>query len=536
MEEGKEELKRRRKYRMWYVLALTFWTAVLKWESSRVAGFNSYTARFKKNTIQCQINNYRLTIKLSKHWKSNLDGFKVRTWGSGELQCTDAIPKRPFTGVWDTDTIVTENRPLYGNFLGCRCKTHQALSHPVREAAAAGAERAGGTPSAARRALPRRRAPASPAAVRSLFYVPLRPAASGSAGGRRRGRSPARPPPTPHTAGLCLPLSRAAAVPRQRDRGGGGGGTQERRKRERGGEKGRTDMSPSPPPSLTAPSPPAARSLPNDPGSPEGRGQRGVPSPTPRDEANPLPWVRGPLPPASPPPPPAGRVREGAGGPGGGRDPRRAAATLRGSAGGRAAAALRCRPLPMRMRICFLPKRREKSEEMVRPMAAPARGWAAAQGARERGSAARLLSALTDPSASEAAGCWGAGARPAAPTYKGQAAATTAAAAGLWPGNLARSFSATSRSPRPPRLQRGQNHVTLATSLPAAEPPSAARPQRPTAAGTTSPGMHCARPAPGPFYRLPRAHGGGCSRGPPFPPRRGFRPPGARPRAARREM
>lgn len=35
---------------------------------------------------------------------------------------------------------------------------------------------------------------------------------------------------------------------------------------------------------------------------------------------------------------------------------------------------------PMRMRICFLPKRREKSEEMVRPMAAP--GWgAAAQGA-----------------------------------------------------------------------------------------------------------------------------------------------------------
>lgn len=36
----------------------------------------------------------------------------------------------------------------------------------------------------------------------------------------------------------------------------------------------------------------------------------------------------------------------------------------------------------MRMRICFLPKRREKSEEMVRPMAAPARGWAAAQAAR----------------------------------------------------------------------------------------------------------------------------------------------------------
>lgn len=54
----------------------------------------------------------------------------------------------------------------------------------------------------------------------------------------------------------------------------------------------------------------------------------------------------------------------------------------------------------MRMRICFLPKRREKSEEMVRPMAAPARGWAAAEGG---GSAARLLSALRDPSASEEA-------------------------------------------------------------------------------------------------------------------------------------
>lgn len=31
---------------------------------------------------------------------------------TGELKCIDAVPKRPFTRVRDTDTAVTETRPL----------------------------------------------------------------------------------------------------------------------------------------------------------------------------------------------------------------------------------------------------------------------------------------------------------------------------------------------------------------------------------------------------------------------------------------
>lgn len=56
---------------------------------------------------------------------------------------------------------------------------------------------------------------------------------------------------------------------------------------------------------------------------------------------------------------------------------------------------------PMRMRICFLPKRREKSEEMVRPMAAPAAlgGGGGAPRGGEREGARPGRCAHTDPSA-----------------------------------------------------------------------------------------------------------------------------------------
>lgn len=69
-------------------------------------------------------------------------------------------------------------------------------------------------------------------------------------------------------------------------------------------------------------------------------------------------------------------------------------------------------PSPIRMRICFLPKRREKSEEMVRPMAASAAlgggGGALREGGREGARPGRC--ARTDPSAREGSPAAAAGA------------------------------------------------------------------------------------------------------------------------------
>lgn len=157
------------------------------------------------------------------------------------------------------------------------------------------------------------------------------------------------------------------------------GGTGERRarqggEREHGGRKGRANTARSTHPSLPA-------ALPTAP-QPMGRAERGVRAPQPGTGR--LPALTRGLP---------SLVR---------RDP---------VARPRPGRAPRC-PSPMRMRICFLPKRREKSEEMVRPMAAPAAlgggGGALREGGREGARPGRC--ARTDPSALEGSPAAAAGA------------------------------------------------------------------------------------------------------------------------------
>lgn len=57
VEEGREKLKAEEEIPMQYVLALTFWTIIWKWESSRTIGSNSYTVRVK-GTDNLKINGY----------------------------------------------------------------------------------------------------------------------------------------------------------------------------------------------------------------------------------------------------------------------------------------------------------------------------------------------------------------------------------------------------------------------------------------------------------------------------------------------
>lgn len=142
------------------------------------------------------------------------------------------------------------------------------------------------------------------------------------------------------------------------------------------------------------------------PDPPQGRPEAGTARPPPPPPGSPLPGRggsavprKGPPPPApSPPsPPPAllaapeGRAEEPPPlrspppvGPG-----RSAARQAGRAAQGPAAAGPGAQPLPMRMRICFLPKRREKSEEMVRPMAA-----AEEEGRERRGAGVHSRTAL----------------------------------------------------------------------------------------------------------------------------------------------
>lgn len=194
--------------------------------------------------------------------------------------------------VRDTDTLVTENRPLYGNFLSGWCWTHQALSHAVWKPTLLGLERrlqAGSTTAPAARGKARRK-------PRSPPRHPPRPYVSSPAGGHRlhllqfdlcstfcsgstqaetqvqgEGAEASHAPLQTRRKLWALP----PVVQRSRDPGsrtGAGGRAQARRKREHGGGKGRAAVSRSPPPSHTAPSLPSARSLSNDPASPEESG------------------------------------------------------------------------------------------------------------------------------------------------------------------------------------------------------------------------------------------------------------------------
>lgn len=180
---------------------------------------------------------------------------------------------------------------------------------------------------------------------------------SRSAGARGHGRARGHRP-YPAAIHLCS----AHGPPQVRERGsawpcpagpGGGGRGREGTCTQREKRKGKYSRSAPPPFPAALPMPPLPA---------RGTGTARYPRPAARDGAMPPPG------PAASPPPAGGAPQW---------------------------------PSPIRMRICFLPKRREKSEEMVRPMAAPAalgggRG-ALREGGREGARPGRC--ARTDPSA-----------------------------------------------------------------------------------------------------------------------------------------
>lgn len=155
----------------------------------------------------------------------------------------------------------------------------------------------------------------------------------------------------------------------------------------------------------------------------------------------------------------------------------------------------------MRMRICFLPKRREKSEEMVRPMAAAAAEVAEGEGG-ERGPAPGT-----------------AGGGRAAPIYMGRAAA--AARCPEPRRSLARSVPRHARHGRP-----GSNADKITSRSPHPRPPPCPNAQR--RRGLRFPAGAAAAPRFAPLSAPPLVRAGGCRRRASLPPRRCFRLPAER--------
>lgn len=288
---------------------------------------------------------------------------------------------------------------------------------------------------------------------RSIFVLRCAPAnASGNAGAGGRGRPGGSAPHCP-------------ARPRPGSADGGQGA-------ERPAEKeGRPHRHPTPSPPLLH-FPTASQAL--------RKRTQGCPgSHTPGRDKPPLPGARGL-------PSPTASVRERAGPAGLGQGA--AAATLRG-----AAAARRARPLPMRMRICFLPKRREKSEEMVRPMAAPA-GAGRRRRQREKCGERRAARRIP-PRARRRPSC---GVRPAAPNYKARAAARTAELLLRdRETSLARSLPRHARPGRPAPTRtksRHARHIPRRRHRPPPHGPSAQRRQGLQLPAGTAPASRPARP------------------------------------------